>query len=222
MNKSKLIIVGASGHSKVIIDVFEQMGNYQILGLFDDGIPIGVEVLGYVLLGKINTIKSFLAEHADVQVFVAIGDNWTRSKVKSQLDQNIADIHWANAVHPHAQIGKGTVLGKGVAILAGAVINSEVHIDDFTIIGSNTTLDHESHLGAYASLAPGVCVGGNVRIGDFSAVGLGANIIHGISIGAQTVIGAGATVLQNFGDNLVVYGTPAREIRNRQKGEKYL
>ncbi|MDW3191633.1 MAG: acetyltransferase [Cytophagales bacterium] len=222
MTKHKLIIVGASGHAKVIIDVFEQIGNYKILGLFDDRISKDTEVLGHKLLGKTAAISSFLTDNTNIEVFIAIGDNWTRSRVKKQLEQNNANIHWANAIHPQAQIGKGTVFGKGVAILAGAVINSDARIGDFTIMGSNSILDHDSHLGAYASLAPGATVGGNVQIGNFSTVSLGANIIHGIKIGAHTVIGAGTTVLQNFGENLVVFGSPAREIRTREEGEKYL
>lgn len=222
MAKSKLIIVGASGHAKVIIDVFEQMGNYQILGLFDDRFSKGEKVLGYELLGNTESISNFLSKHEGVKVFIAIGDNWTRSKVKHRLEQDVPEISWANAIHPGSHTGKATVLGKGIAVLAGAVINSQAKIGDFAIMGSNCNLDHDSHLGVFASLAPGSTVGGNVQIGKYAAIGLGANIINGLSIGDHTVIGAGATVLQNFGDYLIAYGSPAKIVRARKEGEQYL
>lgn len=222
MVKTKVILIGASGHAKVIIDVFEQMGTYEILGLFDDRIPSDKMVLGYPLLGSTKNVHSFLLAHADVQVFIAIGDNWTRSFVRDQLIHKNPDIQWAQAIHPFSHIGKGIILGEGIAVLAGAVINCEVHLGDFSIVGSNSSLDHESQLGSYASLGPGCTIGGNVKIGNFSAIGLGANVIHGLSIGECTVIGAGATLLKDFGDKLVVYGTPARKIRSREESEKYL
>lgn len=222
MAKDQVIIIGASGHAKVIIDVFERMGTYEILGLFDDHIITGTEVLGYRLLGKLMNVRPFLSEHPGVQVFIAIGDNWTRYQVKSQLEQETHNIKWAQAIHPFSHIGKGSKLGTGIAVFAGAVINSEAQLGDFAIVGSNSNIDHESRLGEYASLGPGCTLGGNVNIGDFSAIGLGADLIHGLTIGAHTIIGAGSTVLQNFGDKIVVYGTPAKEIRPREKGEKYL
>lgn len=222
MVKTKVVLIGASGHAKVIIDVFEQMGTCEILGLFDDNICNRTKVLEYPLLGDVKDVHPFLLADADVQVFIAIGDNWTRSFVRDQLIQKNPNIRWAQAIHPFSHIGKGTTLGAGVAILAGAVINSEVRLGDFSIVGSNSSVDHESQLGSYASLGPGCTIGGNVKIGNLSAIGLGANLIHGLTIGECTVIGAGATVLKDFGDKLVAYGSPARKIRSREESEKYL
>ncbi len=222
MAKTKLIIVGASGHSKVIIDVFEKMKNHEILGLFDDFVAKDSEMLGYRVLGKINEITPFLSVQVEVKVFIAIGDNWTRSLIKKKLIADHPNIQWAQAIHPFSQIGKGTILGNGVAVLAGAVINSDSKLGDFSIMGSNSNLDHESQLGNFASIAPGCTTGGNVRVGSYSAIGLGTNITHGRSIGSHTVIGAGSTVLQDIGDSIVAYGTPAKKIRSRANGERYL
>jgi acetyltransferase-like isoleucine patch superfamily enzyme len=72
------------------------------------------------------------------------------------------------------------------------------------------------------SFAPHSCAGGNVGVDDCSAVSLGANIIHAIRIGAHTVVGAGATVLKDLPDHVVAYGTPARVVRSREAGERYL
>jgi acetyltransferase-like isoleucine patch superfamily enzyme len=74
----------------------------------------------------------------------------------------------------------------------------------------------------FSSIAPGVTTGGNISIGKFSAVSLGANVIHGIKIGKHSVIGSGSTVLTNIDDYVVAYGTPAKIIRERKDGDKYL
>jgi acetyltransferase-like isoleucine patch superfamily enzyme len=74
----------------------------------------------------------------------------------------------------------------------------------------------------FASLAPQASVGGNCRIGRYAAVGIGAVISHGIQVGEHTVIGAGSTVLDNIGPLRIAYGTPAKAIRERKRGDKYL
>jgi acetyltransferase-like isoleucine patch superfamily enzyme len=65
-------------------------------------------------------------------------------------------------------------------------------------------------------------VGGDVRIGDRTFIGIGASISHGTHIGRDVVIGAGAAVVATAGDNVVLAGVPAREIRQRETGERYL
>lgn len=77
-------------------------------------------------------------------------------------------------------------------------------------------------MGAYSSLAPGATTGGNVSIGNFSAIPIGAIIKHGIQIEEHCVVGAGALVLHNITKNTIASGTPAKPIRSREVGEKYL
>ena len=63
MNKEQIIIIGSSGHAKVIIDIIEKSNQYEIAGLTNAN-PINVEkVLGYNILGTdddllINTLCS--------------------------------------------------------------------------------------------------------------------------------------------------------------------
>ena len=89
-------------------------------------------------------------------------------------------------------------------------------------MNTRASLDHHGVMGAYASLAPGVATGGNVSIGEGSAVSIGATVLHGRSIGAWSVVGAGATVIKDVPDHVVAYGTPARVVRGRESGERYL
>jgi acetyltransferase-like isoleucine patch superfamily enzyme len=51
---------------------------------------------------------------------------------------------------------------------------------------------------------------------------MGATVLPGVSIGQHTLIGAGALVYRSVPDNSVAYGVPARLIRSRQPGDRYL
>ena len=222
MDKQKVLIVGSSGHSKVIIDIFEKEGKYEIIGLLDAFRQIGKETLGYKVVGKEKTLSDILMENPSCNISIAIGDNWIRHKVMNKVINVVPNINFVSTIHPSAQIGKNVQIGKGVVIMAGAIINSDTIIEDFTIINTKASIDHDSKMLKFSSLAPNVTTGGNVKIGEFSAISIGATIKHGISIGKHSVIGAGALLMKNCRDNVIMYGVPAKEIRKRELGEKYL
>ena len=50
--KEKIVIIGSSGHAKVIIDIIEQEGKFNIIGLIDNSNGVGEFVLGYKILGE--------------------------------------------------------------------------------------------------------------------------------------------------------------------------
>jgi sugar O-acyltransferase (sialic acid O-acetyltransferase NeuD family) len=222
INKQTVIIAGSSGHLKVIIDIFEKENKYKILGLLDPHKNIGEKVSGYKVIGRDEDLPDLLSGNVGCKIFVAIGDNWLRQRIVNKLIAISPNIDFASTIHPSAQIGKDVRIGKGVAIMAGSIINSDTIIEDFTIINTKASIDHECKMLQFSSLAPNATTGGNVIIGEYSAISIGAIIKHGISIGKHTVIGAGALVMKNCGDNQIMYGVPAKEIRKREIGEKYL
>ena len=95
-------------------------------------------------------------------------------------------------------------------------------IADGVIINTKASVDHDNYLMRFSSLAPGVCTGGNVSIGQRSAISIGATIKHGIKIGHDVVVGANSLVINDIISNQVAYGTPAKLIRQRSRGDKYL
>lgn len=222
MSKQKVLIVGSSGHSKVIIDIFEKEGKYQIVGLLDAFRKLGEETLGYIVIGKEDDLPDLLSKNKNCKIFIAIGDNWIRKKVMDKIVDIIPNIDFATTIHPSVQIGKNVHVGYGTAIMAGAIINSETTIGNFTIINTKASIDHDCKMLNFSSLAPNVTTGGNVTIGEYSAISIGATIKDGLTIGNHSVIGAGALLMKNCEDNAIMYGIPAKLIRKREIGEKYL
>ncbi len=217
-----ILIFGASGHGKVVIDIIEKEHIYNISGLIDDNKNLPVDFSGYRLLGTTDDIIHIIKKYDIYGGIVAIGDNWTRSKVVGKIKSILPDFPFVNTIHPSALIARDVTTGKGCVVMAGTVINSNTRTGDFCIINTRASVDHDNIIEDYASIAPGVTTGGNVKIGSFSAVSLGANIIHGITVGEQTVVGAGSTVLKDLPSYVVAYGTPAQVVRGRKAGEKYL
>ncbi len=217
-----IIIIGASGHAKVVIDNIEKELKYKIIGLIDPKLRNDSEFFGYKILGKDEDLPVIIKKYNIFGGIIAIGDNRKRYLVYKKICELIPHFNFVNAIHPDSQIARGGYIDIGTVIMAGAIINSDVKIGPFCILNTNSSIDHDSIMGEFSSLAPNSSLGGNVTIGSFSAISLGANILHGISIGEHTVIGAGSTVTKDIPSYVVAYGVPAKVVRKREKGEEYL
>lgn len=220
--KNKIVIIGSSGHAKVAVDVIEREGKYKIAGLIDSFKAAGEVIFGYQVLGSEEKLAELVEEGGIAGGFVAIGDNWKRHLMVEKIRSLVPKFKFVSAVHPSAQIAGGVTIGEGSVLMAGVIVNSDSRIGSFCILNTNSSLDHDCVMEDFSSLAPNAATGGNVMIGAFSAVSIGASIVHGHGIGRHTVIGAGAVVLDDVPDYCVAYGTPARVIRKRQEGDRYL
>ncbi len=217
-----IVIIGSSGHAKVIIDIVRQEGKFNIVGLLDSFRKVGEQTLGYPILGKEEDLPHLINAHALKGAIIAIGDNFIRSKVANRIQEISPNLSFVSAVHPSASIATEVTIGEGTVIMAGVSINPCSLIGRFCILNTNCSLDHDSMLADFASLAPGATTGGNCRIGQYSAISIRAVLIHGINIGEHTVVGAGSIVMKSIDSFVVAYGTPAKVIRTRKPGDKYL
>lgn len=217
----KIVVIGGGGHAKVIIDIIERERKYQIAGVVDDGKEKGTEIFGYKVIGQSDKLADLMQEGINSGI-IAIGDNWTRSKVANKVLENTPEFQFVNAIHPMASIGRGTTLGQGNVVMANVAINSDTKIGNHCILNTKCSVDHDCNLEDYVSIAPGATLGGNCQVGKFSAISLGANVIHGRNIGEQTIVGAGAVVTKDLPSYKVACGIPARSIKSRKEGDKYL
>ncbi len=218
----RCIIIGASGHAKVVTDIFEKQGLYQIVGFIDAKKMSGDSFMGYPILGTEELLPELISKETDCFLFIAIGDNFVRSQVRNRISEKNPDVKFATAIHPSAQIGKDVSIGEGTVIMAGAIINPCTKIGNFVILNTRSSVDHDNQIEDYSSLAPNATTGGNVTIGSFSALSISATVKHGVKVGMHTIIGGSAFVNKHLPDQCIAFGIPAKCIRNRNPGERYL
>lgn len=216
----EIVVFGSGGHAKVVIDVIEKQGEYSIAGLIDDRRPPGETLLGYRILGGAADISH--AAKGITTGIVAVGDNWQRHLLAENILELQKDFEFITAIHPFTAISRDVEIGPGTVVMAGVVINSGSRIGRHCILNTRCSLDHDNSTGDFATVGPGAVTGGNVAIGEFSTLALGASAIHGVKIGPHTVIGAGSCVLKDVEGRSVAFGCPARRVRERKEGEKYL
>ena len=217
-----ILILGAGGHAKVIVDIVELQSKYNLVGIIDQNLAEKEPLLGYLLLGKEEDLAKLIKEHTIRGIIIAIGDNFIRSKAAARLKENYPELSFPSTIHPKTVIARDVKIEEGAVIMAGVSVNPGSTLGNFCILNTNAILDHDSSMGDFSSLAPGVTVGGDCKIGSYSAIGIGATLLHGIQVGEHSVIGAASLVNKAIPSYTVAYGLPAKEIRKRQKGEKYL
>lgn len=217
-----IVVYGASDQGECTFDVITRRGQDRIVGYLDDGREPGTEVCGLPVLGGSDDLPRLRAELGFDSVIVALGDNFARARVAARLRGLDPTVPFATAVDPSAVVGSGVTLGEGTVLMAGVVVNRGATVGRHALMCVRSSLDHHSTLGDFASMAPASATGGNVHIGSHSTVCIGASVNHGVSIGDHVVIGAGATVVGDIEDLTVAYGSPARVIRPREPGDRYL
>lgn len=219
---NKIVVIGASGHAKVIIDIIEKQNIYKIQGFIDTYKEKGTMVYEYEVLGTENELPELIKNKNIKGGVIAIGDNYERMSMAHKIKNLLKDFYFITAVHPESILGKNVHIGAGSVIMAGTVVNNDVKIGNHCILNTISSLDHDGVMKDFSSLAPGSIVGGNVKIGKNSVISLGAVIRENVTIGDYTVVGAGSVVTKNIGDYKVVYGVPAKEIKERKADDKYL
>jgi sugar O-acyltransferase (sialic acid O-acetyltransferase NeuD family) len=191
-----LVLFGASGHAKVVIDIVEREGRHRIVHLVDDNAALhGKAFFGYKVRGSTDAFLA-AATGKRARVLVSIGDNAVRARIAARL--RAAGFELARAVHPGAQVGRGAKIGAGTVVMAGAVVNPDAAIGENVIINSGATVDHDCVIGDGAHIAPGVRLCGGVRVGAGTLVGAGSVAIPGIRIGANVVVRAGSVLTQDL------------------------
>jgi UDP-perosamine 4-acetyltransferase len=203
----KLVLVGAGGHARSVMDIALQNADYEIIGCIDRAAG---EVLGKPVVGKDEDLDDFLVQGIR-HIFVAIGDNSLRDRL---YDRAISiGFEAVNIISRYAVISPRAQLGKGICIMPGAVINVNTVVEDNCIINTRCSIDHDSHIGKSSHIAPGVTLSGTVNIGNGVHVGTGASLIDKVSIGDWSYIGGGAVVVNDLPSGVMAYGVPAKVIR---------
>jgi len=198
----KLVIIGAGGHAKVILDIALKCG-FDILGFLDDNAT--EEILGYSVLGKVSDCVKL---DKDVWFVVAIGNNQIREKITEAYN-----LKYATLIHPSAQIGIDVKIGSGTVVMANAVVNPSANIGKGCIINSGSIVEHDCEMGDYSHISPAAVLCGTVKVGKKVHIGGAAVVKNNIKICSDVTVGIGAAVTKDITQKGIYIGVPARKMK---------
>ena len=199
--ETRINLIGASGHCKVIIDILLS-SSIQIGTIFDDD-QDKIEILGF----PINHSSQLILD-SNKNLILSIGNNQVRKLLSLKFN-----VNFATAIHSNAIISKFSKIDEGTVVMAGVIVNSDAKIGKHCILNTGSIIEHDCILENFVHISPNASLAGGVTVGEGTQVGIGATVIQGVKIGKWVVIGAGTVVINDVPDFATVVGNPARIIK---------
>jgi sugar O-acyltransferase (sialic acid O-acetyltransferase NeuD family) len=207
-----MLVIGAKGHAKELLDILEKNNMSESLFFFDDtGVNIETDLYGkYPILRSIEEVKRWDASN---KIFaLGIGN----PKVRFRMTNLFKNLGWqlTSVIANDAQIGNHNVqLGDGVNVMHRVFISNDVMIGEGTLINAGVLIHHNVSIGKFCEISPGVCLTGGIKVGDFSFIGAHSVITPKVNIGAYSIVGAGSVVIRDIPPHTTAVGVPASVIK---------
>lgn len=193
----EVIVIGASGHGRVIADVISKSGD-KVIGFLDD------DTSKHNVIGKVNDCLKY----ADKYFIIAIGNN----RIRREIAEKYVNLNYYTAIHPTAVIADGVIIGAGSAVMANAVINTSTKIGRHCIVNTASVIEHDNVIGDYTHISPNATLCGAVNVGKCTHIGAGVVVRNNINITENVTVGIGAAVIRNIETSGIYVGIPAKEL----------
>ena len=199
-----LVILGASGHGKVVADTACCMKKYDRIIFLDDDRE-KKECMGFPVEGVFSDYGKYMET---AELIVATGNSNIREIWTERLKRSGAKL--AVLIHPSATVSRFAKIGAGTVVMAGAVVNAGTKIGQGVIVNTCASVDHDCEIGDYCHISVGAHIAGTVSIGKHTWIGIGAVVRNNISICENCMIGAGAVVVKDIMKSGTYIGVPAK------------
>lgn len=205
--KEKVILVGAGGHSKSVMDSINK-SKYKVCGFIDSnkkGSHLGLPIIG----SQIEDIP----QYKKYKYFISIGDvNYRRIWFNKIKDMNLKTI---NVIDSTAIVSVSSKIGTGNFIGKMAIINADAEIGNNNVINSKALVEHECKVGNHNHLSTNSVINGNVIVEDNVFLGSSSVCNGQLKIGSGAIIGSGSVVIEDIPSMVTVVGIPAKIIKRR-------
>ncbi len=206
-----MVILGAGGHAKEVLDVLKQQNIPDKLAFYDD---VSSDRNYPELFKQYKRLRTFeeLNEwfiKTDNRFLLGIGELEPRKILRKIGVKALGEEQTLIATNAVVS-DLNSIIGKGTQIMSLAFISADVHIGNSVLVNSRVNIHHDVILGSFCEIGPGATILGRVQIGHSTFIGAGAIILPGVKIGHNCTVGAGAVVTKNINDNMIVKGNPAK------------
>lgn len=206
----KLLLLGAGGHAKVVLDALFSSGSKPSACLDPDpklkgdalsGVPIpgGEELIGDFPSSKYELINGVGAPR----------DNQRRKEVFERFRSQ--GYEFPPVVAPSALCSGSASLGAGAQILTRAVVHPGAVIGENAIVNTGAIIEHDCVIGDHAHIAPGAILCGGVRVDAEGFIGSGAVVLPGVRVGRKALVAAGVVLRKDLPAGDRALPVPARE-----------
>jgi len=188
-SKKLIVLLGGGGHCKSCIDVIEQTGQYEIMGILDPQLKIGHKVLQYKVIGTDDDIPELLKSVR--HFFITVGQIKSVER-RIMLYKMIKSFNGELPViiSPSAYVSRHSHINDGTIIMHYAMINAGSTIGSNCIINTKALIEHDASVGDHCHISTGAIINGGCTVGSCSFVGSGAVAVQESTIPERSFIRA--------------------------------
>lgn len=202
---STLLVIGAGGHAKSVLDLVLSLGRYGEI-IFATNREGDAPIPGFELVDERQLSPRTIRERFDA-VAVAVGDNRARlGKVRSL---SAAGVSLPALVHPRAHVSRLASLGEGTVVMAGAVVNAFASVGVGCIVNTCAVVEHECEVADGAHLSPGAVVAGGSSVGEGAWLCANAGMADHVSLPAWSTLAGGSFLRASVEEAGLYAGVPA-------------
>lgn len=208
-----MLIIGAKGFAKEVLEVFHQLNQLEKIAFYDDITNDIGELLydTFPILKNENEVITFFKENGN-EFTIGVGNPHLRYKMSGKFI-SMGGV-FTSTISNTAVIGHfGNVIEEGCNIMQNVVLTNDIKVGKGTIINQISSIGHDVSVGDFCEICPNVSVSGNCIIGEMTFIGTGAIVLPKVVIGKNVIIGAGSVVTKDIPDNCLAVGTPAKIIK---------
>jgi len=202
-NITPVIIIGGGGGAKMVIDALRNSTKYQVVGILDDKLEIGCNVIDINVVGCLNDIKSLL--DIGINNFILAFGVLTQRNARYDLYLKLKQMGciFPNVIHPKAIVEESVVMGEGNVILAMANVGSCVKMGNLNYINNNALISHDCELHENIHLAPASVLASSIIIESNVLIGMNSTLYYGITIGYGSTILNGLIINNTVSKNVI-------------------
>ncbi|RUM49228.1 MAG: acetyltransferase [Hydrogenothermus sp.] len=191
--KEKILLLGGGGHCKSVIDVIEQEGKYEIVGIIDKKEKLGQKILGYEIITTDDDLPLLIKSYKNI--LITIGQIGTGEKRKRLFEMcKTLGFSFPIIISPYAYVSKHSSIGEGTVILHGAVVNASVKVGKNCIINTKAIIEHDVVIQDHCHISTGAVINGGVIVKEGSFIGSNSTTKQYITIPENSFIKAGSLV----------------------------
>jgi sugar O-acyltransferase (sialic acid O-acetyltransferase NeuD family) len=206
----KLLLVGAGGHCRSVIDSLDK-NYYSDIVIVDIPEMVGKKIFSIPVIGTDDDINS-LFDNGYKQAFITLGSiGYPNKRICLYNKLKKTGYQFPSVIDATAIISSSDIsIGEGVFIGKGVIINTGTYVGAFSVINTGSIIDHDCTIGQFVHVSPGVRMSGGIHIHDNVHIGIGSTLVQSVSIGKNTIIGAGSVVISDIQANVTAFGVPCK------------
>jgi sugar O-acyltransferase (sialic acid O-acetyltransferase NeuD family) len=208
----RLAIIGSGDLGQQIAYHSQSSSHYEVVGFFDDFIPLDTNINGIPIIGRLNEVFDLFSQGLFDQLMLGIGYKHMKRRAE-YFDLFSKSIPFATIIHDSSYVDKSSQVGEGSIIYPGCILDLNVKIGENVLLNAGCIIAHDTIVGKHSFLSPGVSCAGFVEVGESVNLGIGTIVIDNIKISNNCKTGAGSVVVDNLCKSGLYFGVPARFIK---------